>query len=122
MSLKICPHCKLRVHKLCGRCHCGYDFSLMKIIPFASAEERDLVFGAEEKAAFDKARKIAKREMIAGGTMCAVGIAGVIIQSFITSENPSLNGKISLTPILLGLGVFIKGLLNYLTREAEEFS
>ena len=122
MRLKICPNCMLRLYKLCGRCHCGYDFKQMKVIPFGSAEERDIVFGAEEKAAIEKAKKIARQEMIGGGLVCAVGIAVVTIQFVAAAKIPLLSGKISLTPIILGLGVLIKGLLDYFTGEAEEYS
>ncbi len=122
MRLKICPNCKLRLHKLCDRCHCGYDFKQMKVIPFDSAEKRDIVFGAEEKAAIKKAKKTAKREMIWGGLMCAFGIAVVAIQFVAAVKIPLLSGRISLTPILLGLGMFIMGLLDYFAGEADEFS
>lgn len=122
MSLKICPNCRLRLHKLCARCHCGYDFKQKKVIPFDSVEERDITFDAQEKAAIEKAKKIAKGEMIGGSLMCAVGIVVAAIQIVTAMEIPFLSGKMSLTPILLGLGVFIKGFLNYFTGEAEDFS
>lgn len=114
MSLKLCPNCMIKLHKLSRRCECGYDFKQRKVIPFNSPEEGRAFLLDEEKAAALKAKNIAIKTMFGGVGLIIFGILSFFVAGALAAN------KFSLGAIGLGIILFAKGVNNYFTGEVED--
>jgi hypothetical protein len=120
MSLKLCPHCMNRLHKLIKRCDCGYDFEQRKVIAIGSLEERKAIFIEDEKTAVQATIKIAIKTMLLGGALILFGIFALSMTTKLVAILGGRSFEYSLGGIIVGVILFAKGLNNYFTGEVEE--
>jgi len=109
MSVRICPSCRNRQHRLMSRCECGYDFEQRKMIPFSNAEEKNALLTIANKEAVRKGRKLA-------AIMIALGVLALIL-AFVLFKMDA--GAIFAGVLIAGFVLLVKGLLDFFSGDVD---